>query len=216
MESGGVILTFKRWLFLFLTTLLMGGVTALVASFLVNREGMEAITASWGEFVAGSIFLFAVGMTFSAVSQMSFFAYLLINRLALGLFRSPRLWHYVQILFVAFAYFDLVYFRYVAFRQEGESWASYLFLPSLLLGVTLILAWLKAKQTNGQAFVPALFLLFVVTSIAAVPALVINDQVWVQLMLITILVCHAWQLFLLPYLNAGEKKGHRSEKKKSA
>lgn len=215
-ESGGVTLTFKRWLFLFFTTLLLGGVTALVASFLVNREGIEAITASLSEFVAGSVFLFAVGMTFSAVSQMSFFAYLLINRLALGLFRSKKLWQYAQLLLIAFTFFDLVYFRYTAFGQEGESWIPYLLFPTLFLTITLVLAWLKAKQTNQQAFVPALFLLFVVTTIAAVPALVINDPVWVQLMLITILVCHTWQLFLLPYLNAGEKKEKSLPKKKSA
>lgn len=198
--------------------MLLGGLVSLLTSLILNQEGVEAISASWGEFVAGAIFLFAVGMTFSAVSQMSFFAYLLVNRLALGLLRSKRLWHYVQLLLVAFTFFDLVYFRYTAFGQEGESWTHYLLLPSLFLAVTLLLAWLKVKQTNGQAFVPALFLLFVVTTIAALPALVINDTVWLQQMMITILVCHTWQLFLLPRLNTDAKpdKTVRTGKKRLA
>jgi KinB signaling pathway activation protein len=186
----------------------------LLTSAFLNWEGFEAITASWGEFIAGAIFLFAVGMTFSAVSQMSFFAYLLINRLALGLFRSKRLWHYTQLVLIAFTFFDLVYFRYTAFGQEGESWVNYLILPVLFLAVTVILAWLKVKQTNASAFVPALFLLFVVSAIAALPALVINDAVWMQLMLVTVLVCHAWQLFWLPRLNEGTNPRRAQEGKK--
>ncbi|EGL81976.1 KinB signaling pathway activation protein [Caldalkalibacillus thermarum TA2.A1] len=189
-----------------MTTLLVGGLTILVTSTLINWEGFQAITSSAEEFLAGAIFLFAVGMTFSAISQMGFFAYLLVNRLALGLFKSKKVWHYTQIVLILFTFFDLVYFRYTAFATHQETWLNYVILPAVLLIVSLVFAYIKAQQTNENAFVPALFVLFVVTTVEAVPALVINDPIWVMLMLCTLFVCNVWQLLWLHRLTAEPKK----------
>lgn len=186
--------------------MLVGGASVVIVSALINREGFQAITGSLEEFVAGALFLFVVGMTFSAISQMGFFAYLLINRLALGLFRSRRMWAYVQLVLIAFVFFDLVYLRYTVFGRAEETWFSYLLLPAVLLAAGLIFAYIKSRQTNSSAFVPALFLLYVVTTIEAVPAMVTNDQVWMVLMLSTLFVCNVWQLLWLHRLTAAQPK----------
>ncbi|WP_307341660.1 KinB-signaling pathway activation protein [Caldalkalibacillus uzonensis] len=189
-----------------MTTLLVGGLTVLAASALINWEGFQAITSSVEEFLAGAIFLLAVGMTFSAISQMGFFAYLLVNRLALGLFKSKKVWHYVQIVLILFTFFDLVYFRYIAFATPRETWLNYMILPTVLFIASLVFAYIKMRQTTEAAFIPALFLLFVVTTIEAVPALVTNDSVWVILMLSAIFVCNVWQLLWLHRLTTDDKK----------
>ena len=76
-----------------------------------------------------------------------------------------------------------------------------------LFGV--ITAWQKAKQTNKDAFVPALFFMIVITVIEWMPTLRVNEKSWLYLMLIPLLVCNAYQLLILHKLNdapALEKK----------
>jgi KinB signaling pathway activation protein len=143
-----------------------------------------------------------MGFLFSVISQMGFFAYLTIHRFGLGIFKSASLWNGVQVVLILFVLFDLVYLRYESFAASGESILSYIGLAATLLIVSLIVAWYKAKQTNREAFIPALFFMIVVTVIEWVPVLRVNEKSWLLLMMFSLLACNAYQLLILQKLNA--------------
>jgi KinB signaling pathway activation protein len=104
----------------------------------------------------------------------------------------------VQVVFILFVLFDLVYFRYTFFAEAGESITNYLFLALTLLVVGLAFSYVKMKQTNRTAFIPALFFLTVVTIVEWFPALRTNEESWLYLMLIPLLICNIYQLLMLP------------------
>lgn len=193
-------------MFLFFTTLGIGGIAGVLIGLLLDLPHLGGNDTSFLGVLLSALWLFGVGMTFSAISQMAFFSYLLVHRLGLGMFKSERLWNQVQIVLILFVFFDLVYFRYSSFADPGQSWVSYLFLPLVLLLASVPFAYIKAKETKAQAFVPALFLFFVVTTIASLPALRANDPNWILLMMIPIFSCFVWQLLMLHRLNTETKK----------
>lgn len=158
------------------------------------------------ELFAAGIWLFIVGLMFSVISQMGFFAYLMVHRFGLGIFKTHKLWNRVQMVLILFTFFDLIYLRYIAFGEANETWSNYLMLPVVLLVIALIAAYLKANMTNGGAFYPALFFVFVVTTVEIVPALTQNDPNWVILMLVPILACNVWQLLILHRLTSPDSE----------
>lgn len=130
---------------------------------------------------------------------MGFFAYLTVHRFGLGIFKS--LWNAVQLLLIAFVLFDLVYLRFDAFAASGESIMPYVGLAVIVLVAGLIVAFMKVKQSNKEAFIPALFFMIVVTVIEWVPVLRVNEHSWLYLMLFPLLACNAYQLLVLQKLN---------------
>lgn len=193
----------KKLFYLIITTSLLGGFSAITTALALGYEGAQGKTL--GDIVAVGIWLFIVGLLFSVISQMGFFAYLTIHRFGLGLFKSHRLWNRVQIVLIAFTFFDLIYLRYYAFHTPGESFLHYVAMPVILLLAALIGAYFKAKETKQFTFIPAVFFLYVVTTIEIVPALTQNDWNWIILMLVPMFVCNVWQLLLLHRL-LGESK----------
>lgn len=159
-----------------------------------------------GDFLVLAIWFFGVSCIFSLISQMGFFAYLTVHRFGLGIFRSIKLWNAVQIVLIAFVLFDLVYLRYAAFAEKGDSIGPYLIPSLLLLGIGLVISYLKQKETNREAFIPAMFFMIVVTTIEWFPVLKANDFKWVTIMFTVLIVSNAWQLMLLHRLNAKTEK----------
>jgi len=206
---------------LFFKTLFLGAFVSLVASFFVNAhiysENLQPFDA------VGLIGLFlwytVYGMLYSIVSQAGFFAYLFIHRFGLGLFRN--FWPTVQIGLIAFVIFDLIYFPYKA--TQGEVALYWWILMSFsLLGVGIIVATIKAKQTHPRAFVPALFLMVVMTAIEWVPGLQTEGTDYATLMIFTLVACNAYQLLVLhklsgskarEELNNSKQKHHHPKKK---
>lgn len=188
---------------LFFSTLLVGGLATGLVGFIVRWNEFQSYFTDFDAIKVLTTFLWliGVGFIFSVISQMGFFAYLTIHRFGLGLFRSAKTWNGVQIILIAFVLFDLVYFRETLFG-EGAGISSYLVDAALLFIAGLIIAYVKARQTNQGAFIPALFLMVVVTAIEWVPALRVNDEKWLYVMLISLIVCNAYQLLLLHKLNA--------------
>jgi KinB signaling pathway activation protein len=199
-------LKIKNWLFLFLSTSLLGGATVILTVLVLGWGDIAGVKDTFGEFFAAAIWLFVVGLMFSVISQMGFFAYLMVHRFGLGIFKSHRLWNRIQIVLILFTFFDLVYLRLLAFSEPGETWIDYMMLPTILLIIAIIVGYLKARVTNQTAFVPAIFFIFVVTSVEIVPALTQNDPTWVTLMLVPILVCNIWQLLILQRLTSVENQ----------
>ncbi|WP_062050802.1 KinB-signaling pathway activation protein [Bacillus sp. JCM 19034] len=185
----------RKVVFLFFTTLLIGSVSGAIVGFILDFE--MYIADSFLNLVFGLIWLLGISAAFTLISQMGFFAYLTVHRFGLGLFKSHKLWNAVQLILIAFVIFDLIYFRYIAFAEEGQMIIGYMVMPLLLLAYSLIVAYLKAKDTNQGAFVPALFFMVVVTTIEWVPALTVNDPKWLWLYLTPLLVANTYQVLIL-------------------
>lgn len=183
---------------LFFTTLAIGGITAGIIGFIARWDHFAPMFTSFdfGEILSTFIWMFGVGLIFSVISQAGYFAYLTIHRFGLGIFKSVSLWNAVQLVLIVFVLFDLVYLRFISFGN-GEGLGSYLALAVFLLIVGVLTAYFKVKQTNKQAFVPALFFMVVVTTLEWVPVLRVNNESWMYFMLFPLLACNAYQLLIL-------------------
>lgn len=196
-------MTSRNWVNLFLTTLAVGAVSTAVVGFIVRWSEFQQLLSDFNfiEFLSILVWLMGVGLIFSILSQMGFFAYLTVHRFGLGIFKSAFLWNAVQIILIVFVLFDLVYLRYNSFAESGESILPYLGLALIVLAAGLVVALLKSKQTNKEAFIPALFFMVVVTVIEWVPVLRVNEHSWLYLMLFPLLICNGYQLLRLHKLN---------------
>ncbi|MGG0282926.1 KinB signaling pathway activation protein KbaA [Bacillus pacificus] len=189
----------RKWVRLFFTTLFLGGVSTVIIGFVLEWDKYAKFFQNFDgkEILAVSFWLMGVGFIFSVISQMGFFAYLTINRFGLGMFRSSSLWNIVQLFFIAFVLFDFVYLRSVLIANGEVSLGNNILVAGVLFMFGAIVAYVKSKETNKKAFVPALFFMVVVTILEWVPALRINDTDWLYLMVIPLLLCNAYQLLIL-------------------
>ncbi|AIF54649.1 KINB signaling pathway activation protein [Bacillus anthracis] len=190
----------RKWVRLFFTTLFLGGISTVIIGFVLEWDKYAKFFQNFDgkEILAVSFWLMGVGFIFSVISQMGFFAYLTIHRFGLGMFRSSSLWNIVQLFFIAFVLFDFVYLRSVLIAANGEvSLGNNILVAGVLFMFGAIVAYIKSKETNKKAFVPALFFMVVVTILEWVPALRINDTDWLYLMVIPLLLCNAYQLLIL-------------------
>ncbi|EOQ00285.1 KINB signaling pathway activation protein [Bacillus cereus HuB4-4] len=189
----------RKWIRLFLTTLFLGGISTVIIGFVLEWDRYNEFFQNFDvkEILAVSFWLMGVGFIFSVISQMGFFAYLTIHRFGLGMFRSSSLWNAVQLFFIAFVLFDFVYLRSVLIANGEVSLGNNILVAGILFVFGAIVAYVKSKETNKKAFVPALFFMVVVTILEWVPALRINDTDWLYLMVIPLLLCNAYQLLVL-------------------
>lgn len=201
LEDNGV--TSRIWVRLFMTTLLIGVITTAIVGFIINwNEYVHYFTDFRIINILSALFWFILwGLLYSVISQMGYFAYLTVHRFGLGIFKSVSLWNGVQVVLILFVLFDLVYLRYETFANSRDSVMPYIGLAVLLFIPALVTAWFKAKQTNREAFIPALFFMIVVTVIEWFPVLRVNEHSWVYLMLFPLLACNAYQLLILHKLN---------------
>lgn len=204
-------MTSRNWVKLFISTLFIGGISTGIVGFFIHWDKFSQLFTNVDiiGILSTLIWLIGVGFIFSVISQMGFFAYLTIHRFGLGIFRSVSRWNIAQLVLIAFALFDLVYFRYQAFANKGDSLAPYIWIALLVLGIGLIVSYIKVKQTSKTAFVPALFFMVVVTIIEWVPVLRENEQSWLFLMFFPLVVCNTYQILVLHKLNensANERK----------
>ncbi|MFC0559032.1 KinB-signaling pathway activation protein [Halalkalibacter alkalisediminis] len=193
----------RKVVYLFFTTLLVGSISGAIVGFILDYQVYTEGT--FLNMFFGLIWLLGICAAFSLVSQMGFFAYLTVHRFGLGLFKSQKLWNYVQIIIIAFVVFDLIYFRFIAFAEPHETILHYMVMPILLLIFGLLVAYLKAKDTNQGAFIPALFFIVVITAIEWVPALTVNDPKWLWLYFTPLITANTWQILLLHRLTKPSK-----------
>lgn len=197
-------MTSRNLVKLFKNTLLVGGVTTVIVGLFVRWHELQPFFVDFKiiDIISSIIWLMVMGFLFSVISQMGFFAYLTIHRFGLGIFKSVSLWNAVQIVLILFGLFDLVYLRYTNFAKTGDSILPYLVPALLLLVVGLGVAWLKSKETNREAFIPAVFFMIVVTLVEWVPVLRENAENWFYLMAFALMACNAYQILILHKLNA--------------
>jgi len=186
----------RKWVGMFFKTLILGGLVGLITSIFVETERYSMFLNPFDLWnLSGSIIFFlGLGLVFSVVSQTGFFAYLFINQFGLGLFRS--FWPKVQLVLIAFVLFDLVYFPYK--ESEGET-PIYVFIimSAAILIYGLFISWIKASQTKRRAFIPALFLMIVMTAVEWVPGLRTSGTEYAWMMITTLLACNTYQLLIL-------------------
>ncbi|MGD6834622.1 KinB-signaling pathway activation protein [Sutcliffiella halmapala] len=196
----------RNWVRLFLSTLLIGAVSTVIVAFIVrwDQHTHEFANGEYLQVLSVIFWYIGIGLIFSIISQMGFFAYLTVHRFGLGIFKS--LWNAVQVVLIAFVLFDLVYFRYIAFAKEGDSLLPYLAFPVFLLIYGLLVAYVKKAQTNHHAFIPALFFMVVVTTVEWFPVLRENEPSWLLLMLFPLLACNSYQMLVLHKLNQTKGK----------
>ncbi|MFZ3590814.1 KinB-signaling pathway activation protein [Bacillus sp. DJP31] len=185
----------RNWVRLFMSTLLVGGLSTTIIGLLFKWD--EFGKTDMIEILSVSIWFFVLGLLFSIISQMGFFAYLTVHRFGLGIFRSLPLWNLVQIVLIVFVIFDLIFFREQLMGSSEKNTIPLLAFPFIILLFGLIIAYYKRKQTNKEAFIPALFFMVVVTVIEWVPAFKVDDESWLYLMLFPLMICNSYQLLLL-------------------
>ena len=206
---GGFNLKSKNLVRLFVSTLLIGTISTLLTSFFVKSQVYMEFLQPLDLFEVFGLLVFftGLGMVFSLVSQMGFFAYLTINQIALGLFRSY--WLPIQVFLIFVTLFELVYLRYTA-ADENSSLIAYILVSLVLFVYGWIISGIKAKQTNKKAFVPALFFMIVITTIEWVPGLRTSGGEYAWLMIIPLLVCNAYQLLVLHRLTGSNHAGENN------
>lgn len=187
-------MTLRKWLYLFFTTLGIGGGVAVITGLAMDWQLFTG--AGIPNLLVGIAGNFWVGLMYSAVSQMGFFAFLTLNQFGIGIFRRKETWNVVLMGLILFVFFDFVYLRYQVFGQAGN-WLPFVWLPSLLLAFSVVVAYLKMKETNRSAFIPAVFFMFAVTIIEWFPALRENNVKSMIFMLLPLLACNSWQLMIL-------------------
>lgn len=209
-------MNFRNWVRFYFHTLLIGIGIGVVTGFAVRWNDYKHLfyNLEFSEIGMTTLWLMGIGAIFATLSQMGYFAYLTVHRFGLGFFRS--LWNPVQVVVIAFVLFDLVYLRYNAFANEGESIWAYVLIALFLFLIGTVIAYLKAKQSNDRkTFIPALFFMVCATILEWVPVLRTNAQDWFYLMLIPLLVCNAYQLLSLPkYLEQSKKERMELKKRK--
>lgn len=176
----------------FLKTFFIGGIVGFIASFFIKWSEYAKVLSPFDakELLGVALFFLGYGFVFTVIAQTGFFAYLFVHRYGQNFFRS--FWPTVQILVVLFALFDLVYFT-----SDELSLAFRMMVTGIILVVGLLVAWLKMKQTNGTAFVPALFFMIVITALELSLVLRVADVSFTLLMVIPVLVVNAYQLLTL-------------------
>lgn len=179
---------------------MVGGAVGLVTSLFVQSNlYVGSLNPLQIKDLIGLVAWYLVyGLLYSVISQAGFFSYLFINRFGFSIFRS--FWPTVQLLIIAFVVFDLIYFPYQATKGDvSVFW--YILMAAAILAFGILVSWIKAKQTNRSAFVPALFLMIVMTTIEWVPGMRTEGTDYATLMIITLLACNTYQLLALTRLS---------------
>lgn len=186
-------MSIKRWFYLFLTSLLVGVIAAVAVGMYFQITDPEL------KVLDGSVILMNVlaGLTFSILSQMGFFAYLMLNYIARTMFRNRYIWMTIQWILIVIVFFDLVYLRFLFFDEQGRGITGYLIFPIILAVASIIVTLWKVRLTNSGAFTPTLFLMFFVTAIESIPALRENNPDTILFMVIPVFCCNAWQILNL-------------------
>lgn len=188
-------MTIRKWFYLFWTTLLVGVVLGTLTGLTMQLTDQNATLS--GQSIAHTLFISTlVSATFSVLSQMGFFAYLIVRYIFMGMLPKKWMWDYLQLLLIVIVLIDLVYLRFNG-AEGAASFGSYLILPLFILIVSIIVAWLKVKWTNKSAWIPTLFFMIVVTSLEALPAIREDDAASTVFMVIPLIACNAWQILIL-------------------
>jgi KinB signaling pathway activation protein len=188
-------LTLRKWFHLFWTTLLMGIVVSVMVGLVLQFTDREFPIPGISGVGFNVLNMMLGGATISVLSQMGFFAFLIVRFIAIGIIRNKVIWDLIQLALTIVAIIDLAYLRYSNF--QGASLFAYSIMPLCILAISLGVSYWKVKLTNKNAFIPTLFFMVVVTILEAVPALKLNNTASNIYMLIPLIACNSYQILNL-------------------
>ena len=179
----------RKFVHMLFHTLWIGWLVGLITSFIVKFEEYNKVLSPFDGKELFGLFLFFSGyaLVFTVIAQTGFFAYLFIHRYGQNFFRS--FWPTVQVLVIAFVLFDIVYFT-----SKELSLAFRIGLMLVILIAGLIVAWIKVRQTNRTAFIPALFVMVVILTLELSLVLRAGDADFIILMLTPLIAANTFQL----------------------
>lgn len=191
-------MTLKKLFYWFWTTLIIGGGTSLVVGLLLK--------SLLGQFYWLDLLL--AGLTFSAVSLLGFFAFLVFQWLAQGLLRTVKMYQGFLVILLLIVLINLNYLIFS--KYKGADLWLHLLIPIVILGAAAIVAWLKVKWTHRRALIPTLFFMVVATTLEAITSLNPKGEefpvVMVLFTVFILLVCNAWQVLQLHRLTQKTKR----------
>src|SRR5690606_7742781 len=198
-------MTIRNWLFLFSTTLSLGGVAALLLGLL-----LELLMGEMGLTLLQQLL---AGLLFGAVAQMGLFAYMIFNWVAAGFFRKDFWFNTVQVLLLLLVLGEVILFGYMA--DDGGR----LLVPEAIVGIVTLVAGLavalwKVKLTSQRSFVPTLFFMVVATLIESGTALKQDSLMMMLYTVLTLLVCNAWQVLWIHRLVVPPKAAESKNRQK--
>ncbi|MCJ8015036.1 KinB-signaling pathway activation protein [Paenibacillus sp. KQZ6P-2] len=184
----------KNWSKLFLKTLLVGAIVSIITGFLLpfSRESISFKDAK--DVLFYLLILFFFGAMTSVYSQLGFFAYMILNYTAIGVFRR-KTWQYIQFALAVLALLEVMFFR--SFVGKENSQTADLLLGVVILFVAVATAYFKVKATNPTAWVPTIFFMTAITVVEMVGALQINDNNATIFIVVPLLACNAYQILIL-------------------
>lgn len=191
--NGGGGLNLKSWLHLFWTNLVVGAICSLGIGFILQWTDTVEMNGI-GDFLLYILILIGIGILVSVYSQMGFFAYMMINYMGTGVFRRTT-WQYIQIVLTTLALLELMFLR--VFVGGGESGISDMILGVIILVVAVVVAFFKAKMTNGIAWIPTLFFMIAVTIVEIVGILQIDVDAATAWIVGSLIACNAHQILVL-------------------
>lgn len=195
IQERGKDMTFSKWVRFALKTTGIGIVTGLIIGIGIMLINPEVNLSTMG--AAGILYNVGVtaivGALLGVFSHMGFFAYLITNYIANGLFRGKYLWSYIQI----FVIIVTAVYSVVLRVPVGESIWRYTIIPLLVILASIPVVYRKVKETNHQSIIPTLFFMIAVTLLEAIPALRQYNPYGTVLMIVPLFVCNAWQILQL-------------------
>lgn len=189
-------MTIRKLFFLFWSSMAVGAVTCTVLGLALQFTDQSYGFLKAEETGYNALMMAISGLMIGVFAMMGFFAYLTVNYIALSIFRQKYLWTMLQGYTSLFATFALGYMLYGE-RERLSNWLYWVLPLALAIGSVLV-AYVKTKQTNRSAFVPTIFLMFVVTVLEAWPS--INGEtnaVSVIFMITPLFICNAFQIMWL-------------------
>jgi len=193
--------TLRKWFYLFWTTMAIGAGVCMATGLLMLLTDQDFGFLGFKATGFNLLMMFLAGTMIGAFSQMCFFAYLTLNYIALSVFRKKYLWNALQGYTTLFGVFLL---GYVLYEGRMNNWFHWV-LPLGLLLASLAVAWFKVKQTNRSAFIPTMFLMFVVTAIEAYPAIQgENSAGTIIFMLLPLFACNFYQNHIMAKLTGSQ------------
>jgi KinB signaling pathway activation protein len=186
----------RKLFFLFWSSMALGAVTCTVLGLALQFTDQSYGFLKAEETGYNALMMAISGLMIGVFAMMGFFAYLTVNYIALSIFRQKYVWTLLQGYTSIFATFALGYMLY-GDRERLSNWLYWVLPIALAIGSVLV-AYFKAKQTNRSAFVPTIFLMFVVTVLEAWPS--INGEtnaVSVIFMITPLFICNAYQIMWL-------------------
>lgn len=192
----------KNWITLFWKTLLAGSIAAIIAGVLLQFGSGAIEFKGPSDYLIYLVILFGYGVMVSVYSQLGFFAYMILNYTAIGVF-PKKVWQYIQLVLAVLALLEVMFFRSFVGKENNQ--LSDLIVGISILVVALAVAYFKARATNPTAWIPTIFFMSAVTIVELVGGLKIGVNNATAFILVPLLACNAYQILILHKLLKAKK-----------